>query len=140
MQITLVQESFNSLKDKFSSVEALNKMLQTNKDLDEDDKTKEFLDGFYSHASKTIKFVEEKIAAIDVQFNDISKFLFLKKLDIEKFVGIMREFYKKTCEALKTYKEKKQKEEKLKALKDDKNKDKSGKKRNNLNIILNIFI
>lgn len=52
----------------------------------------------------------------------------------------MREFYKKTCEALKTYKEKKQKEEKLKALKDDKNKDKSGKKRNNLNIILNIFI
>ena len=30
MQITLVQESFNSLKDKFSSVEALNKMLQTN--------------------------------------------------------------------------------------------------------------
>ena len=87
------------------------------------------MDGFYSHASKTIKFVEEKIAAIDVQFNDISKFLFLKKLDIEKFVGIMREFYKKTCEALKTYKEKKQKEEKLKALKDDKNKDKSGKKK-----------
>ena len=87
------------------------------------------MDGFYSHASKTIKFVEEKIAAIDVQFNDISKFLFLKKLDIEKFVGIMREFYKKTCEALKLYKEKKQKEEKLKQLKEDKNKDKSGKKK-----------
>jgi len=129
MQITLVQESFNSLKDKFQSVEALHKMLETNKDLDEDDKTKEFLDGFYGHASKTIKFVEEKISAIDVQFADISKFLDLKKLDIEKFVGVMREFYKKTFEALKLYKEKKAKEEKLKQLKEKEEKNKSNKKK-----------
>ena len=129
MQITLVQESFNSLKDKFQSVEALNKMLQTNKDLDEDDKTKEFLDGFYEHASKTIKFIEEKISAIDSEFNYITKFLNLKKIDLEKFVAIMREFYLKTFEALRLYKEKKAKEEKLKQLKDDKGKGKRNKKK-----------
>jgi hypothetical protein len=129
MQITLVQESFNSLKDKFQSVEALNKMVQTNKDLDEDDKTKEFLEGFYGHASKTIKFIEEKISAIDSQFNEISIFLNLKKIDIEKFIAIMREFYLKTFEALRLYKEKKAKEEKLKQLKDDKGKGKRNKKK-----------
>ena len=129
MQISLVQESFNSLKDKFQSVEALNKMLQTNKDLDEQDKTKEFLDGFYDHANKTIKFIEEKIAAIDLQFNDISKFLTLKNIDLEKFIAIMREFYLKTFEAIRLYKEKKTKEEKLKQLKDDKDKGKRNKKR-----------
>ena len=123
MQITLIQESYNGLKDKFQSVEALKKMLDTKKDeIDEDDKTEEFLKGFYDHASKTIKFVGEKIDAIAVQFEDISKFLGLKKMDLEKFVVVMREFYKKTVEALKLYKDKKEKEEKLKKLEEEKNK------------------
>jgi len=121
MQITLIQESYNGLKDKFQSVEALKKMLDTKKDeIDEDDKTEEFLKGFYDHASKTIKFVGEKIDAIAVQFEDISKFLGLKKMDLEKFVVVMREFYKKTVEALKLYKDKKEKEEKLKKLEEEK--------------------
>ena len=91
--------------------------------------TKQFLDGFYEHASKTIKFVEEKISAIDSEFNEISRFLNLKKIDIEKFVAIMREFYLKTFEALRLYKEKKSKEEKLKQLKDDKGKGNKNKKK-----------
>ena len=87
-------------------------MLDTKKDdIDEDDKTEEFLGGFFDHANKTIKFVGEKIDAITVQYEDISKFLGLKKMDIEKFILIMREFYTKTFEALKLYKEKKAKEE-----------------------------
>ena len=101
IQITLIQESYNGLKDKFQSVEALKKMLDTKKDdMDEDDKTEEFLSGFYDHASKTIKFVGEKIDAINAQYEDIVKFLGLKKMDIEKFILIMRKFYKKTIEAL----------------------------------------
>ena len=123
MQITLVTESYNSLKEKFKSVEALKNMLKNKKDdIDEDDKTEEFLAGFYDHASKTIKFVGEKIDAITEQYQDISKFLGLKNVDIDKFIGIMREFYLKTFEALKLYKEKKAKEEKLKQLEEEKNK------------------
>ena len=50
-------------------------MLDTKKDdIDEDDKTEEFLGGFFDHANKTIKFVGEKIDAITVQYEDISKF------------------------------------------------------------------
>ena len=41
---------------------------------------------------------------------------------LEKFVVVMREFYKKTVEALKLYKDKKEKEEKLKKLEEEKNK------------------
>lgn len=130
MQITLIQESYNSLKDKFKSVEALKKMLETKKDdIDEDDKTEEFLSGFYDHANKTIKFVGEKIDAITVQYEEISKFLGLKNVDIEKFIVIMREFYLKTVEALKIYKDKKAKEEKLKKLEEDKNKKNKSKKK-----------
>ena len=73
MQIELINQSFNSLKDKFKSVEILKKFITNKKEeLDEDDKTEEFLNGFYDHASKTIKFVEEKIANIDVQYQSIS--------------------------------------------------------------------
>ena len=130
MQITLIQESYNSLKDKFKSVEALKKMLETKKDdIDEDDKTEEFLSGFYDHTNKTIKFVGEKIDAITVQYEEISKFLGLKNVDIEKFIVIMREFYLKTVEALKIYKDKKAKEEKLKKLEEDKNKKNKSKKK-----------
>jgi hypothetical protein len=45
-------------------------------------------------------------------------------MDIEKFILIMREFYTKTFEALKLYKEKKAKEEKAKQ-----KEEKSGKKK-----------
>ena len=105
-------------------------MLETKKDeIDEDDKTEEFLGGFYDHANKTIKFVGEKIDAIEVQFKDISKFFGLKNVDIEKFIVIMREFYLKTFEALKIYREKKAKEEKLKQLEEEKNKKNKKKKK-----------
>ena len=130
MQITLIQESYNGLKDKFQSVEALKKMLDTKKDdMDEDDKTEEFLGGFYDHASKTIKFVGEKIDAINAQYEDIVKFLGLKKMDIEKFILLMREFYKKTVEALKLYKEKIAREEKQKKAEEDKKKKSNLKKK-----------
>jgi len=128
MQITLITESFNSLKEKFKNVEALKKMIDNKKpnDDDEEDKTPEFLAEFYDHATKTIKFVEEKIALIDTQFEEVSKFLDLKKMDLEKFVSVMRLLYTKTVEALKMYKEKKEKEERKKKL-EEKNK---GKKKN----------
>ena len=133
MQISLIQESFNSLKEKFKSVEVLKKFITNKKEeLDEDDKTEEFLAGFYDHASKTIKFVEEKIANIDVQYQSISKYLALKNMDLDKFVVIMRALYLKMVAALKTYKENKEKEEKLKKLEQKKleeEKKKKGKKK-----------
>ena len=117
MQIASIQESFNSLKEKFKSVEVLKKFVTEKKEkIDDDDKTEEFLNGFYDHASKTIKFVEEKIANISVEYESVSKYLALKKIDLDKFIVIMRELYVKICDALKIYKENKEKEEKLKQL------------------------
>ena len=117
MQITLIQESFNSLKEKFKNVEILKKFVTDKKDeIDEDDKTEEFLNGFYDHASKTIKFVEEKIGNISVQYESVAKYLALKKMDLDKFVVVLRELYIKMIAALKTYMENKAKEEKLKKL------------------------
>ena len=124
MQITLIQESYNSLKEKFQSVENLKKIKK--EDLDEDDRTEEFLKGFYDHANKTIKFIGEKIDAINTQYEDIVKFYGLKKIELEKFVILMREFYLKTMEGLKAYKDRKAKEEKMrKAEEDRKNKEKN---------------
>ena len=60
--------------------------------------------------------MEEKIANIDVQYENISKYYGLKKMDMDKFVGIIRELYLKMVAALKTYMENKAKEEKLKKL------------------------
>ena len=129
MQIEAVQQSFNSLKDKFKSVEDLKRFItQKKEELDEDDKTEEFLAGFYEHASKTIKFVEEKIANIDVQYEGIAKYLGLKKMDLDKFVAIMKELYLKIVEALKKYMEMKAKEEKLKKLEQKKLEEEKKKK------------
>jgi diaphanous 1 len=131
MQIELINQSFNSLKEKFKSVEILKNFITNKKEeLDEDDKTEEFLDGFYDHASKTIKFVEEKIANIDVQYQSISKFLVLKKMDLDKFVAVMRELYLKMVAALKSYMEAKAKEEKMK--KNEQKKLEEEKKKNKL--------
>ena len=121
MQMASIQESFNSLKEKFKSVEILKKYVTDKKgEIDEDDKTEEFLNGFYDHASKTIKFVEEKIANISVQYESVSKYLALKKTDLDKFIVLMRELYVKMIAALKTYMENKDKEEKLKKLEEKK--------------------
>ena len=133
MQIALINESFNSLKEKFKSVEVLKNFVKNKKEeLDEDDKTEEFLAGFYDHACKTIKFVEEKIGNIEVQYEGVSKYLALQKMDLDKFVGIMRDLYLKMVAALKTYMEMKAKEEKLKKLEQKKleeEKKKKGKKK-----------
>ena len=129
MQITSIQESFNSLKEKFKSVEVLKKFITDKKEeIDEDDRTEDFLNGFYEHASKTIKFVEEKIANISVQFESVSKYLGLKNKDLDKFVAIMRELYLKMVAALKTYMENKAREEKLKKLEQKKLEDEKKKK------------
>ena len=103
MQISSIQESFNSLKEKFKSVEVLkNFITDKKKEIDEDDRTEIFLNGFYEHASKTIKFFEEKIENISVQFECVSKYLGLNDIDLDKFVAIMRELYLKMLAALKT--------------------------------------
>ena len=72
--------------------------------------------------------VGEKIDVITVQYEDITKFLGLKKMDIEKFILIMREFYMKTFEALKSCKERKVKEEKWRQNKEEQNKSCNKKK------------
>ena len=50
-------------------------------------------------------------------------------MDIEKFINIMREFYLKTMEGLKVYKDKIAKEEKLKRLEEEKRRKMEKKKK-----------
>ena len=112
MEITEVQKSYNSLKENFKSVETLQKFVEKpNDEMDEDDKTEEFLGRFYDHANKTIKLLEEKMDSMYKKYNDIAKFLGLKNIDIEEFILIMKEFCLKIFEAVKLYNEKKSKKE-----------------------------
>ena len=113
IQIKQVQESYNSFKEDFKSVEALKTMLETNKDeIDEDDKTEEFLKGFYEDANKTIKLVEKKMHAINEEYENISKYLGVKNIDIDTFISIMKVLYRKIFEALKLYRSNKEIEKK----------------------------
>ena len=75
-------------------------LLNKKDDIDEDDKTEEFVNFFYDHSNKTIKFVGEKILSINVKYNELSKYFGLKNMDIEKFVLIMKEFYIKTSKII----------------------------------------
>ena len=68
-----------------------------------------------------------------MQYQGISKFLALKKMDLDKFVAAMRELYLKMVAALKAYMENKAKEEKMKKneqkkLEEEKKKNKGKKK------------
>ena len=130
MTISFIQVSYNSLKENFKSVEALKRWLDANKEeIDEgDDKTETFLKEFFDQASKTIKFIGEKIDTITVKYEEISKFLGLKNVDIKKFVVIMREFFLETITALKIYRNKKKTEEKLKLLEEERDKKNKGNK------------
>ena len=119
MQMIAINESFNALKKNFASVESLKSKIEAKKDeLEEDDKTQEFLASFYDHAKKTIDFIEEKIKNIDEKFQELVKFFGEdpKKMTLDVFINIFKTFYMNLFQALKNYKELKTKEEKLKEL------------------------
>jgi len=81
MKIASIQKSFYSLKKIFINVEILKYFLTVNKGkLVEDDKTEEFLNGFYDHASENMKLIKEDIRKISVQYKSISKYLALKNI------------------------------------------------------------
>jgi hypothetical protein len=101
IQINRMKEIYDSLKDNFKSVQALKKMVETNEDLDEDDKTEEFLKGFYDKANKNIQIIEENYDYIKSHYKIISELLGLDKVNIEKFISIMIELRFKIVEALK---------------------------------------
>ena len=110
MQMVAINESFNGLKKSFSSVENLKKKIEEKKDeLEEDDKTEEFLGTFYDHAQKTVNFIEEKINSIETKFKDIVKFFGEEpsKFTLDVFINIFKAFYLNLVAALKTYKEQK---------------------------------
>ena len=107
MNLDSITEKYESIKEKYKSVEILKKMLEKKgDDLDEDDKTKEFLDGFYDHAKKIIKLIGEKFESISIQYEELSKVFGLKKIDIKTFISLMKELYLKTYEVIKLYKDK----------------------------------
>lgn len=91
----MIDEGFKSITNKFLCVEKLKKAVEKNKDqLEEEDKSVEFLNSFYEHAAKSLKLIEEKIAQIDKDYEGVVKFLGEKGAKayplIEKFIPAMK--------------------------------------------------
>lgn len=112
----MIDEAFKRIQEEFLHVEKLKKAVTKDKDkLDEEDKSEEFLNSFYDHATKSLKLIEDKINQIDkeyegimVLFGDTAK----KYPLIEKFIPCFKLLHTQLNEALKKYKEMKEKKEK----------------------------
>ena len=85
-------------------------------ELNEEDKSFEFLDDFYENAEKNIEVINKKIEGIEIMYNnEIIKYFAEdeKKLGLEQFVNIFKRFYvdlKEGVEFYNFYHRKKQKE------------------------------
>ena len=92
---TMIDEGFKTINNAFLAVDKLKRAIEKSKDqLDEDDKSVDFLNGFYEHASKSIKLIEDKIASIDKDYVGIIKYFGEKNEKvyplIEKFIPAMK--------------------------------------------------
>lgn len=108
MQMKSITESFNELNSKFKIVQSLkDKIINKKNDLEENDKTEEFLKTFYEHAEKTMKFIESKINIIEEKYEEIIKYFAEDKnlMTLEKLVDIFKKLNKCIIEALRKYKE-----------------------------------
>ena len=108
MQMKSITESFNELNSKFKIVQSLKDKIQNKKnELEENDKTVEFLNTFYEHAEKTMKFIESKINVIEEKYEEIIKYFAEDKnlMTLEKLVDTFKKL--KICinEAIRKYKD-----------------------------------
>jgi diaphanous 1 len=108
MQMKSITESFNELNSKFKVVQSLKeKIINKKNDLEENDKTEEFLNKFFEHAEKTMKFIESKIKIIEEKYEEIIKYFAEDKnnMTLEKLVDTFKKLNKCIIEALRKYKE-----------------------------------
>ena len=113
MHMKSIIESFNELNSKFKIVKNLKEKINNNKNnLEENDKTEEFLKSFFEHAEKTINFIEGNIKKIDEKYEKIIKYFAEDKniMTLEKLVDVFKTLNICIIEAVRKYKEKKLRE------------------------------
>ena len=108
INLNLIKDSINFLDEKFKNVEVLNNMvIKKKEEMDDEDKTEEFLNSFYKQAKETLNNLRKKRTTIYHTYDEISEFLGLKYvtkgnlIGIEQFISIMKEFFKKQKKNLK---------------------------------------
>jgi hypothetical protein len=117
LEIQPILEATNNLNKKFSKVIALKTMCEEKKnELEEGDKTEEFINGFFDHAQKDINLLQESIDKIHSKYNDVVKFFGESKetLSEDTFIQIMKKFYDRLYESLEEYKKNKETKERKK--------------------------
>lgn len=117
LEIQPILEATNNLNNKFKKVVSLKEMCEKKKEeLEEGDKTEEFINGFFDHAQKDINLLQESIDKIHSKYNDVVKFFGESKetLSEDTFIQIMKKFYDRLYESLEEYKKNKETKERKK--------------------------
>ena len=119
LQFQSIMELNKDLNMKFNDVKNLKNLVEKKKDeLNQEDKSFDFLNDFYENAEKNIEVINKKIEGIEIMYNnEIVKYFGEdeKKLGLEQFVNIFKRFYvdlKEGVEFYNFYHRKKQKENK----------------------------
>ena len=117
LQFQSIMELNKDLNMKFNDVKNLKNLVEKKKDeLNQEDKSFDFLNDFYENAEKNIEVINKKIEGIEIMYNnEIVKYFAEdeKKLGLEQFVNIFKRFYvdlKEGVEFYNFYHRKKQKE------------------------------
>ena len=99
MNLPSINDSFKDLNNKFKSVKELNNHIKEIEEEahknEEQDGTREFLNGFFEDAKNQIGLVDEKIKKIEVKFKEVVKFYGENPdITIDSFFEIFTKFNK----------------------------------------------
>lgn len=95
LQYQNVTESCKQLESRWKDVKDLKKVLEQNKDqLLQEDRSEEFLKGFYNDGEEKVTEIVSKVEKIETDYADVAKFLGIdpKKTDINAFITLFRKF------------------------------------------------
>ncbi len=124
LEIQPIIEATANLNLKFKKVITLKELCEKKKnELEEGDKTEEFISTFFEHAQKTMNLLQESIEKIHSKYNNVAKFFAEtpQTMSEDTFIKIMKQFYQDLYQSMEAYK-------KMKDVRDKKNKKKIKKK------------
>ena len=124
LEIQPIIEATGNLNLKFKKVVTLKELCEKKKnELEEGDKTEEFISTFFEHAQKTMNLLQESIEEIHSKYNNVAKFFgeTPQTMTEDTFIKIMKQFYQDLYHSMEAYK-------KMKDSRDKKNKKKIKKK------------
>ena len=111
LEIQPILESTNNLNKQFKKVITLKELCENKKnELEEGDKTNEFISGFFEHAQKTMNLLQESIDKIHSKYIDVAKFFAEtpQSLSEDTFIQIMKNFYQYLNASMEVYKKMKE--------------------------------